>query len=613
MKTSVYLRAAWALTLALTLVLFGAELTYAQEAGPKILSVAGKAEILERGRRTPARRGHTLQPGQTIELVGGGEVSLAMDNDRIKVKVVDGSSVRYDGYVPANSQPWSAATPAVRQASSGEMAPQFSAQKGQMEVEVAPGQQLRIVSPLILAAVRGTKFTVTVDFDGTSKVDTSEGRVATYGRNGEIRLATPTQSAVVTAKEYGAFLESQGARIPRGGTWRDVPAATQERVDSETVGAAFQPGGDILVAVLANPNASPTSGVQALALDVSSAEPGSIFAMETTEPSSVNTAARVLPVASEIDPQSTLLDEGLPDIQAPPSVTGPNMAYVIGEFNMLALFVNPSDVYFNKFVFDLDLDSGAITWAGFDVSYLKLGRRTSFWSGGGTGQLNLNTLAFHIGNFDPLASEYEEDSLVTTMSKGYLNSGTVMYGTFTSPLNFVSTSTGGQVDLAYTTTNGVTPTVMPASVSFAGLLREKPLLDVEGSFSLPTGVGPVSQNMFSFALNANNGIISDGEAKIDYNVGGNFLRLELEQGTGALTSSSFSVSFPAGLATWGPTPGSTAINTPSLNGGLSSSDPVAGDHVTGGSLSFTYASSVPSFMPNAPIPIDSGDVKNAGR
>ncbi|MDR1872609.1 MAG: FecR domain-containing protein [Deltaproteobacteria bacterium] len=609
MKASVYLSAA----LALTLVLFGTGDAYAQEAGPNIISLSGKAEILERGRRTPARQGHTLQPGQTIELVGGGEVSLAMDNDRIKVKVVDGSSVRYDGYVPANSQPWSAATPAVRQAASGESAPQFSAQKGRMEVEVAPGQQLRIVSPLILAAVRGTKFTVTVDFDGTSRVDTSEGRVATYGRNGEIRLATPTQSAVVTAKEYGAFLESQGARIPRGGTWRDVPAATQERVDSETVGAAFQPGGDILVAVLANPNASPTSGVQALALDVSSAEPGSIFAMETTEPSSVNTAARVLPVASEIDPQSTLLDEGLPDIQAP-TVIAPQLAYVIGTFDLTPLIVNPSDVLFNKFIFDLDLSTGEIPWAGFDISYYNGARQTEFWSGGGRGHLNLNTLAFNIGNFDPVESEYFENTAAAGFSEGYLNSGTVMYGSLTGPLNLGSSTATGQVDLAYTSTNSITPSVMPTSVTIlTGLLDEKPLYGVEGHLTPPVGVSTVYGNWFEFTLNGNNGIISDADMYLDYNDSSmNFVQLKLERGSGSVSSGTFTVNFPSGIAQSTSTAYSAAL-TGNMAGSFSSDPAVHGTQVTGGSLSLSYGSTPPAFFPTSPIAIDDGQVNLAGR
>jgi hypothetical protein len=91
-------------------------LALAQDAAPKIVAVAGKAEILERGRRFSAKEGQRLLAGQSIELVGGGEVRLSSDDGRIVVKVTTGTSVRYDGYVGASSQPWSAGPPIARPA-----------------------------------------------------------------------------------------------------------------------------------------------------------------------------------------------------------------------------------------------------------------------------------------------------------------------------------------------------------------------------------------------------------------------------------------------------------------------------------------------------------------
>ena len=239
---------------------------------PTVVQVAGKAQILEQGRRRPDRAGQRLLVGQAIELVGGGEVRLSMANGKVKIKVASDSTVRYDGPVEADGQPW-ATGPVTRKVAAEEEAPQFFAEKGKLEIEVAPGRRLRILCPLILAAVRGTVFTIEVAADGTSRLNTIEGQVATYGRQGEMGLSRPGQSFTVTAREYTSYLATKGVEAPLG-DWRKVPANEQERVDNQALGPVFSPESDLLAAVLNNPNASPTSGLDALAVEDSASEEG---------------------------------------------------------------------------------------------------------------------------------------------------------------------------------------------------------------------------------------------------------------------------------------------------------------------------------------------------
>jgi hypothetical protein len=336
--------------------------------GISILRIAGKAEILDQGRRTEAKEGQFLAPGQSVRLIGGGEVSLSAANGRIQVRVRDSTAVRYDGEVGSNSQPWISDT-RYQRASEGEgkRVPQLSVPVGRLEVEVQPGQEMRVVCPLIMAAVRGTRFTVDVSLDGTSRVDTFEGAVATYGRNGEISLTMPGHSAEVTARQYASFLAGRGVISP-GGNWKNVPPRTQERVDNDSLGTIFREGGgSLLVAVLANPNASPTSGVNALAVESSSIETGSLF----VEGSLVSGgAAGGSGLASPADssgvlPDSSLLDQGLPNIQNPYVPHSGQTAYYHGFFTL----PTSTNTIFNKLVFDLDLGDGRITHAGFDIEY----------------------------------------------------------------------------------------------------------------------------------------------------------------------------------------------------------------------------------------------------
>ncbi|MDR0549141.1 MAG: FecR domain-containing protein [Deltaproteobacteria bacterium] len=582
----------------------------AQEAAPTILQVAGKAQIIERGRRTPARTGQRLLAGQTIELVGGGEVRVATVDGRIKIRVTSDSTVRYDGEVEANSQPWTLG-PTTRRAASGDTSPQFFASKGKLEIEVAPGQRLRLLCPLILAAVRGTVFTVTVEADGTSRVDTLEGQVATYGRQGEMTLTRPGQSVEVSARQYSSYLTSKGVNVPSG-DWRRISENERQRVDNQTLSPIFSTNSDPLIAVLSNPNAAPNQGVQALALENSAVEPGSIFASELDSSQTGTTETRIIPASSDIDPQSTLLDEGLPDIIPPNVPAASQIGHVIGSFNL----PGATEIVFNTYVFDLDFATGSIIKAGFDIEYK---RTTSFGPvstdlstmASGSGYLNLNTLNFYISNFGMANSHYSEADGVATSSEGYLGSATTFTGSFLAPLNF-NVSVSGRLTPEYVPTNGFNQTTMPVYYDATGILRAKPLLDVYGDFAAVSNLAVSVNNWFDFALDANDGRIYDGELRyLFYDNSSNDFNIHLRGASGQLNSNNFNVTFSRGDAeSFSNTYNNTATGV--LQGTLSSSAPAPGVQVTSGSLVVTYGATPPTGFPNT-IPIQNGQVKLAGQ
>jgi hypothetical protein len=587
----------------------------AQDPSPTIIKVAGKAEIIERGRRLPIREGQRLLAGQSIELIGGGEVRLTTVDGKIKIRIVGGTTVRYDGLVEANSQPW-AAGPTYQTAGQGDSTPQFRPTKGKLEVEVAPGQRLRILCPLILAAVRGTFFTVTVEADGSSRVDGFDGQLAFYGRQGEMGLIRPGQNVQIRANDYSAFLAKKGVEVPDA-DWRKVSAKDQKSVDNQTLGPIFSPNSDLLVAVLSNSDASPTAGLEALALERSADESGSIFAAELTD-NAVDDASRIMPAASEIVPQSPVLDVGLRDMQ-PLSIRIP-LGHVTGEFTLPG-FIHPFAGYTelvvaNKFNFDLDFNTGQISNALFDISYAIGFYAFSYGynelsGNSGTGAVDLNSLQFSISNFNSANSHYSEG--IVPSSTGHVGPGTVMAGSL-APLNLGSAS--GVLALDYVTTNAIAQTVMPTSLNFAGLIKDKPYYEVNGSFNLPASANNISQNYFKFDLYAD-GQIKDGRVSVGYEdstYSNTPVYFDFFNGTGSILSSNFNVNLPNGMLYYKVGMVNTVSYSVSgvLQGSMSSSDPVVGDQVIGGSFTGDFTLAGPPVWVPTTLSINDGDVVEAG-
>jgi hypothetical protein len=559
-----------------------------------ILKVAGKAEILAQGRRLPARQGQKLLPGQSVQLIGGGEVLLTSNNGKVQVRVLDNTTVKFDGDVVANSQPWDSSSRYQKTSSSSpKEAPQFSVPVGKLEFRVEPGQELRVVCPLIMAAVRGTVFVVTVDLDGTSTVNTIEGRVATYGRNGEIRLTSSGQTAQVTARKYEDHLAKKGVATS-GGTWKNVPPRTQARVDNETVGNTFgDQGGGLLGSVLANPDASPTDGVNAMAIEASSSESGSIFVDSPIDGNLSGTDSdpgrgqTLTSSVSQLNPDSPLIDQGLPTLTTPNLGSG-QIGHVIGTFSL-----PPSLINNHLFTFDLNLNTGQINNAAFNIEYEISPASTYVEARGGSGHVNLNTLAFVINNFS--SSDFNDD-FSGSGAEGYLGSNTRIDGTFGGALNFSQTLSGVFYP-DYVITNPGSTSHLLSSYPLTGILDSKPLVSVNGEFNFSglSGVTPHINNYYIFALDLNTGNIADAEVYLSYDRYSDSYETKFKRGTGSLsTGGSFSVSFPTGdlIHTVGGVPTSYSV-TGSLNGQFNSADPGVGSQVTPGSGNAVTSGSVP--------------------
>ncbi|MDR1083755.1 MAG: FecR family protein [Deltaproteobacteria bacterium] len=227
MKPNIFI-VLFGLTMALILGL--SQTVLAQEA-PKVLTIAGKAEILKNGRWYRTKAGEELKDQQAIRLVEGREVTLVAREGKITIVISSGSTVKYNGLVPEKNVPWISAPQPTR--SKSPVIPEFELVEGQSRVEVTPGQPLRIITPLIMAAVRGTGFAVSVKPDGSSAIRVNEGSVSVMGRTGKTRVIKAGSSYQLTAAEYTDFLKKKGFTVPPEG-WRYIPHRDLEALDAKT-------------------------------------------------------------------------------------------------------------------------------------------------------------------------------------------------------------------------------------------------------------------------------------------------------------------------------------------------------------------------------------------
>jgi hypothetical protein len=389
---------------------------------------------------------------------------------------------------------------------------------------------------------------------------------------------------------------------PRG-DWKNVPARTQERVDNDIVGAIFvSGGGDLLVAVLANPQSSPTAGVNALAIESASGETGSLFVEDF---GSGNTGSSSSSVSFQGDtpsvlPESPLLDQGLLDIQNPNSGhTYSNIGHFIGTF---APTGSVNWYQTNYFRFALSFDTGLITDAAFELIYNRPhGTYGNAWTviGGfdGTGYVNKSTLAFEVGNFPSVQTGYVEH-MMGASSYGSLAPSSTFYGSFLGPVS-LSLSGQGTFDVYYVPNAlSTSPIDMPSSIAFAGGLASNPLARMEGTFNIPNA-DDIHGNYYDFSVNLNTRAISNVMVVMIYHdTATNYIDIELTDGSGSVTGNSFNINLAHGFVSGAY---SYASPTATMTGTLSSSNLNNGDTVTGGSITIN-AGAAPSYFPtNVPI------------
>jgi hypothetical protein len=220
------------LGLAIAFLLFN-QTGFAQEF-PKVIKIAGKAEILEKGKWTKLKTGRELWEGQSIRLVKGGEVALTSEAGKLEIIITDGSVIKYKGLVPEKKVPWGSSTrPASTSNSNSKIIPEFELLEGNANVSVEKGQPLRVITPLVIAAVRGTGFSAIVEPDGSSTIKVYDGSVMVVGRDGKSQIVNAGFSYRLTAAQYVEYLKKSKVNIPPKG-WRDVPSQQLETVDSKT-------------------------------------------------------------------------------------------------------------------------------------------------------------------------------------------------------------------------------------------------------------------------------------------------------------------------------------------------------------------------------------------
>jgi hypothetical protein len=188
---------------------------------PKVVKVMGRAEIISAGITREAKAGDFIKPGESVRLVGKRNVSLEGNGGKIKISLKDDTLATYDGDVSINSRPWKdgvVVRPVMLEGTpENERFSQFSVTEGKAEVDVIPGQPLRVVTPLVVAAVRGTSFTIAAAVDGTSSLSIIEGQVLALGRNGLTSLIGAGQGFEITPSQFNAFVAQSGETISAGG------------------------------------------------------------------------------------------------------------------------------------------------------------------------------------------------------------------------------------------------------------------------------------------------------------------------------------------------------------------------------------------------------------
>jgi hypothetical protein len=236
---------------ALTIWLAVPDSVQAQTSQVKIVRILGQAEILSAGTWREAKTDEFVQPGDTVRLVGDGQVELITEDEMIETTMKGETAVRYDGLVNPGSRPWKDGLPfapvSQLEEGVGQKIPQFTVPYGETDVVVVPGQPLRVITPLIAAAVRGTRFALTVALDGTSSLSTIEGEVLAVSRAGAVQMIGAGGGMQVTSGQFAQFLQQSGLNVP-GGDWQAVDLNALERVDLQTLGdvnpAAGQPAAE---------------------------------------------------------------------------------------------------------------------------------------------------------------------------------------------------------------------------------------------------------------------------------------------------------------------------------------------------------------------------------
>jgi hypothetical protein len=301
------------------------------------------------------------------------------------------------------------------------------------------------------------------------------------------------------------------------------------------------------------------------------------------------------------------------DMLPPASQLEERKGHFIGSF-----FPAFTEMIRNYFVFDLDFATGLITNADISLHYYRPHGIPSevlstYSASGGTGHLNLKTMAFYISNF-PLDSHnrYSENNDVSGGS-GRLGPGTNITGSFMpGPIGYGVSDNVANLTPDYSVVFNTPLEPMPTLIPLHGTIDRINLVQMNGSMDIPFVSGIPMTNYYRLTLNLNNGQILDSMIVMDFyhTLSPYGIYIRQDSGTGSLVGNSFTVTGTRGIIN--ATDGYSAnIVSSTLTGTLTSSNPSLGTTVSpGGSYTITPSVPLPAYL-TTPFGIKDGQIDPA--
>ena len=166
--------------------------TWSLRSAALLLLLVQNALVLAAGPEVTGRSGDvTVSSSMTLLAIGdsvrtgsNGESTLQVNESGLRVSVSPDSEVSYQGTTAAGAQ-------------------NFKVTKGRVHFSIVPGNHLDVETPHLVASVRGTEFSTTVDSQ-TSELSVSEGRVAVHDSKGVSGIVARGWSAIATTTGFTA-------------------------------------------------------------------------------------------------------------------------------------------------------------------------------------------------------------------------------------------------------------------------------------------------------------------------------------------------------------------------------------------------------------------------
>jgi hypothetical protein len=178
------------------MIMLSLSVSPAHAENPKIIHVAGKAELLEAKSEAPiqATVGAQLKPGSKIVVFGKGTVEIKVGKESINATAGDDTQLEYKG----------------RSFFKG--VERFTLQKGRALFKIKKGDKLDVKTPHVVASVRGTEFLARAD-EKRSSISVISGSVHTRDQRGNNLELNSDSYAVIDKQgfvEVGKGLHGPG-------------------------------------------------------------------------------------------------------------------------------------------------------------------------------------------------------------------------------------------------------------------------------------------------------------------------------------------------------------------------------------------------------------------